>query len=139
MRGSTAFTSGQGRAEATAAIERMIAGDIDDPDRHADGGEGHHFPLLPLSCVIDADSGQRRDGRAAERTFQTILPVAGQAGRSSRAGPWMQTHMPEHRDAGPSSRSQRFFRPDRRSPRHRHVALIGGTRLLQVPDPASSG
>lgn len=60
--------------------------------------KGHHFPLLTLVGVVDADLGlSGGDLRASERTFQLLHQVAGRAGRESRPGRvFLQTHMPEH-------------------------------------------
>jgi primosomal protein N' (replication factor Y) (superfamily II helicase) len=49
--------------------------------------KGYHFPDLTLVGVIDADLGlEGGDLRAAERTFQQIIQVAGRAGRAEKAG-----------------------------------------------------
>ncbi len=60
--------------------------------------KGHHFPLLTLVGVVDADLGlSGGDLRAAERTFQLLHQVAGRAGRAERPGQvLLQTYMPEH-------------------------------------------
>ena len=60
--------------------------------------KGHHFPMLTLVGVIDADLGLAGgDPRAAERTFQLLSQVAGRAGRAERPGRvLLQTYMPEH-------------------------------------------
>lgn len=60
--------------------------------------KGHHFPLLTLVGVVDADLGLAGgDLRAGERTFQLLHQVAGRAGRGERPGRvLLQTFMPEH-------------------------------------------
>ena len=60
--------------------------------------KGHHFPGVSLVTVINADQGLfSADFRAAERLAQTIVQVAGRAGRGARAGEVLiQTEYPEH-------------------------------------------
>ena len=60
--------------------------------------KGHHFPMLNLVGVVDADLGLANgDPRAAERTFQLLHQVVGRAGREAGAGyGYLQTHQPEH-------------------------------------------
>ena len=86
------------RDEATAAVERMIAGEIDILIGTQMAAKGHHFPNLTLVAVVDADLGLNGgDLRAAERTFQLLYQVAGRAGREDRPGrALVQTHVPEH-------------------------------------------
>src|SRR6185295_3955715 len=75
------------RNEATAAVERMIAGEIDILIGTQMAAKGHHFPNLTLVAVVDADLGLNGgDLRAAERTFQLLYQVAGRAGRHERPG-----------------------------------------------------
>ncbi len=59
--------------------------------------KGHHFPMLTLVGVVDADLGlSGGDLRAAERTFQLLHQVGGRAGRAERKGRVLiQTFMPD--------------------------------------------
>ncbi len=59
--------------------------------------KGHHFPLLTLVGVVDADLGLGGgDLRAAERTYQMLHQVGGRAGRAERKGRVLiQTWMPD--------------------------------------------
>jgi primosomal protein N' (replication factor Y) (superfamily II helicase) len=59
--------------------------------------KGHHFPMLTLVGVVDADLGLGGgDLRAAERTFQLLHQVGGRAGRAQRKGRVLiQTFMPD--------------------------------------------
>lgn len=60
--------------------------------------KGHNFPNLTLVGVVDADLGlSGGDLRAAERTFQLMMQVAGRAGRADKPGHvWLQTYDPDH-------------------------------------------
>ncbi|HEX4407956.1 MAG TPA: primosomal protein N' [Xanthobacteraceae bacterium] len=60
--------------------------------------KGHHFPMLNLVGVVDADLGlSNGDPRAAERTFQLLHQVVGRAGRDTGVGyGLLQTHQPDH-------------------------------------------
>jgi primosomal protein N' (replication factor Y) len=60
--------------------------------------KGHHFPNLTLVGIINADQGLfGTDFRSSERLAQSIIQVAGRAGRESRAGEVLiQTAYPEH-------------------------------------------
>ncbi|MGH7047281.1 MAG: primosomal protein N' [Stellaceae bacterium] len=59
--------------------------------------KGHHFPMLTLVGVVDADLGLAGgDLRAAERTYQLLHQVGGRAGRAERRGRVLvQTVLPD--------------------------------------------
>ena len=60
--------------------------------------KGHHYPMLTLVGVVDADIGLAGgDLRASERTYQVLHQVAGRAGRDTRPGrALIQTYQPDH-------------------------------------------
>jgi primosomal protein N' (replication factor Y) len=60
--------------------------------------KGHHFPNLTLVVVINADQGLfSTDFRGGERLAQSLIQVAGRAGREERQGEVIvQTAFPEH-------------------------------------------
>ena len=60
--------------------------------------KGHHFPNLSLVGIVNADQGLfGTDFRSAERMAQSIVQVAGRAGRAERAGEVLiQTAFPEN-------------------------------------------
>jgi primosomal protein N' (replication factor Y) (superfamily II helicase) len=84
------------RAAADLA-EAMAAGRYDVLIGTQIVAKGHHFPMLTLVGVVDADLGLGGgDLRAAERTYQLLHQVGGRAGRAERPGRvLMQTWMPE--------------------------------------------
>ena len=81
-----------------AALERVTSGAV----RLLVGTQmltkGHHFPDVSLVVVLNADQGLfGTDFRASERLAQTIVQVAGRAGRAERPGEVLiQTEYPEH-------------------------------------------
>ncbi len=60
--------------------------------------KGHHFPKLTLVGVLNIDQGLfGTDFRASERLAQSVIQVAGRAGRETKAGEVLiQTEFPEH-------------------------------------------
>ena len=59
--------------------------------------KGHHFPNVTLVGVISADSSLNLDDyRAVERTFQTLVQVAGRSGREEAGRVVIQTYNPDH-------------------------------------------
>ena len=87
-----------GPASAEAFLRRMQEPPIDLLIGTPLGAQGHHFPMLTLVGVVDADLGRHGgDLRAAERTYQLLHQVAGRAGRAAHAGRvLLQTFDPAH-------------------------------------------
>jgi len=85
-------------SDLEAAIDRVTSGEA----RILVGTQmltkGHHFPDVTLVGVLNADQSLfSTDFRAAERLAQTIVQVAGRAGRASKPGEVLiQTEFPQH-------------------------------------------
>jgi len=60
--------------------------------------KGHHFPNVTLVVILDVDQGLfSADFRALEKMAQSIIQVAGRAGRAEKPGHVvLQTHQPDH-------------------------------------------
>jgi primosomal protein N' (replication factor Y) len=88
----------RGPEAAAEAIRQIAEGEVSLIIGTQIVAKGHHFPMLTLVGVIDADLGlQGGDLRAAERTYQMLHQVAGRSGRAQRPGrALLQTYMPEH-------------------------------------------
>jgi primosomal protein N' (replication factor Y) (superfamily II helicase) len=131
------------RNEAAAAIDRMIAGEIDILIGTQMAAKGHHFPNLTLVAVVDADLGLNGgDLRAAERTFQLLYQVAGRAGREDRPGQALvQTHVPEHpvMQALVSGDRDRFVTAELADRRAAGMPPYGrlASLIISGPDPAA--
>ncbi len=87
-----------GPRSVAAAIGHILKHEVDLLIGTQIVAKGHHFPMLTLVGVVDADLGLGGgDLRAAERTYQLLHQVAGRAGRAERAGQvLLQTFDPEH-------------------------------------------
>lgn len=79
-------------------VTKMEKGEIDILVGTQMVAKGHHFPNLTFVGIIDGDMGLARgELRAAEKTFQVLMQVAGRAGREEKKGEVMiQTHDPKH-------------------------------------------
>ncbi|TVQ98254.1 MAG: primosomal protein N' [Desulfovibrionales bacterium] len=75
---------GQGRAQVMVGTQML--------------SKGHHFPNVTMVVAVDGDVGLNLpDYRAAEKTFQLLVQLAGRAGRGDRPGRVLiQTRNPEH-------------------------------------------
>ncbi len=86
------------RGDLEAAVRRIASGE----GRILVGTQmvtkGHDFPNVTLVVVLNADQGLfSTDFRAPERLAQTIVQVAGRAGRGTRPGEVLiQTEFPDH-------------------------------------------
>jgi len=101
--------------------------------------KGHHFPMLTLVGVVDADLGLAGgDPRAAERTFQLLLQVAGRAGRAERPGRvLLQTYMPEHgvMRAMAAGDRERFIAEEKAARQAAHLPPYGRLAALVISGP----
>ncbi len=86
----------QSPRDMRALLDDMESGSIDILVATQMIAKGHHFPLLTLVGVVDADMGLAGgDLRAAERTYQLLSQVSGRAGRAERPGEALvQTYQP---------------------------------------------
>ena len=85
-------------AQLSERLARMEAGGIDILVGTQMVVKGHNFPRLTFVGVVDGDMAlSGGDPRAGERTYQTLVQVAGRAGRADLPGTALiQTHQPEH-------------------------------------------
>ncbi|HSY09155.1 MAG TPA: primosomal protein N' [Steroidobacteraceae bacterium] len=86
------------RGDIEAAMQRMASGDARILVGTQMVTKGHDFPNVTLVLVMNADRGLfSTDFRAPERLAQTIVQVAGRAGRGDRPGEVLiQTEFPDH-------------------------------------------
>lgn len=105
--------------------------------------KGHHFPSVTLVAVLNADAGfLSADFKAAERTAQLIVQVAGRAGRAEQPGEvWIQTFQPDNPllrqlvEAGYAGFAERELAVRERAglPPARPMALIRAEAVDPVP------
>jgi primosomal protein N' (replication factor Y) len=86
------------RGDMEAVVARVASGDARILVGTQMVTKGHDFPNVTLVVVLNADQGLfSTDFRAPERLAQTIVQVAGRAGRGTRPGEVLiQTEFPEH-------------------------------------------
>lgn len=86
------------RGDLEAVFERINRKEIDILVGTQMLTKGHDFPNVTLVVVLNADQGLfSTDFRASERLAQTIVQVAGRAGRAERPGEVLiQTEFPDH-------------------------------------------
>jgi primosomal protein N' (replication factor Y) (superfamily II helicase) len=86
------------RGDLEAVVRRMSSGEARILVGTQMVTKGHDFPNMTLVVVLNADQGLfSTDFRAPERLAQTIVQVAGRAGRGARAGEVLiQTEFPDH-------------------------------------------
>ncbi len=86
------------RGDMEAAMKRMASGEARILVGTQMVTKGHDFPNVTLVVVLNADQGLfSTDFRAPERLAQTLVQVAGRAGRGSKPGEVLvQTDFPDH-------------------------------------------
>jgi primosomal protein N' (replication factor Y) len=98
--------------------------------------KGHHFPMLTLVGVVDADLGLAGgDLRAAERTFQLLHQVGGRAGRAEHKGRVLiQTYMPDQpvMQALAAGDRDRFLEAEAAARRHAGLPPFGRLAALII-------
>jgi primosomal protein N' (replication factor Y) (superfamily II helicase) len=86
------------RGDMESAMRRMASGEARILVGTQMVTKGHDFPNVTLVVVLNADQGLfSTDFRSPERLAQTLVQVAGRAGRGTRAGEVLvQTEFPAH-------------------------------------------
>lgn len=80
-----------------AAIDQVLAGEVDILLGTQWLSKGHHFPRLNLVAMMDADQAlYSSDFRSEERLAQLLVQVAGRAGRETPGEVWVQTRQAQH-------------------------------------------
>ena len=129
----------QSPAAASALVQRMQDREIDILVGTQIMAKGHHFPMLTLVGVVDADLGLAGgDLRAAERTYQILHQVSGRAGRAERPGRvLLQSYRPDHAvmEALVSGDRDRFMAAEAASRERHHMPPFGRLAALIVSGP----
>lgn len=87
----------KGKHGLQQALQQIESGDIDILVGTQLLAKGHHFKALTLVVVVDADAGfYSQDFRAIERLGQSLMQVAGRAGREGGGEVVIQTHHPDN-------------------------------------------
>lgn len=101
--------------------------------------KGHHFPGVTLAVIVDLDAGLfSADYRAAERTGQLLVQVAGRAGRAERPGEVLvQTLHPKHPwlERLLKGGYRAFIDPILAEREQRHLPPFGHLAMLRVESP----
>jgi len=86
------------KGELHAALDRINSGEANILVGTQMLAKGHHFPNVTLAVILNADQGLfSADFRGSEKLAQSIVQVAGRAGRGDRAGEVLiQTEYPDH-------------------------------------------
>jgi len=86
------------KGELHAALSRINSGEANILVGTQMLAKGHHFPNVTLVVILNADQGLfSADFRGSERLAQSIVQVAGRAGRGQQAGEVLiQTEYPDH-------------------------------------------
>ncbi len=123
-----------GRGKLQQVMARFARGEADVLVGTQMVTKGHDIPGVTLVGVVLADLGLNLpDFRAAERTFQLLMQVAGRAGRGERPGRVLiQSFMPGHESIvlAREHRYQDFF--EREIARRKSLGYPPALRLLMV-------
>jgi primosomal protein N' (replication factor Y) len=85
-------------SERASKIQQIVNHEVDILIGTQMMAKGHHFPMLTLVGIVDADLGLAGgDLRACEKTYQLLHQVAGRSGRAQHPGQVIvQTYHPTH-------------------------------------------
>jgi primosomal protein N' (replication factor Y) len=140
----------QSPTAASALVQRMQDQQIDILIGTQIMAKGHHFPMLTLVGVVDADLGLAGgDLRAAERTYQILHQVSGRAGPADRPRRvLLQSYRPDHAvmEALVSGDRDQFMSAEAASRERHHMPpygrlaalIVSGTDMAAVDNAASA-